>query len=324
MRYEGHELSKKFPASDVADDVVIDADDIVILEGARLERGVQIAARTVRIGWGTRLERGTEVRGIGEMMDEFSVGDQSFIGYSNRILAPRFSMGDYSQLHNSGLHSGYRALTLGHNCWIGQNTILNCTERLNIGNNVRIGTQSQLWTHVASGELLEGCTLFGSTPLTLEDNVWIVGGAVVSPGLTLGRNSIIMTGAVVTRSTEPFHTYAGVPAKDVTGKLSFWREVDMTEKLAMARRFADEFLASMPQHAGKIHVVEDLNVHGLKQGGEIVITSGFQQWATACSAGISVFDLSSKQYLKRRTPIEAEWMKFITSYRARFVPLAST
>ena len=253
-------------------------------------------------------------------MERFALGDQSLIGHGSQILSPNFSMGDYCQLHNQGLHSGYRPLSIGHNCWIGQNSILNCTERLTIGNNVRIGTQSQLWTHVASGELLEGCTLFGETPLTLEDNVWIVGGAVISPGLTLRRNSIIMTGSVLTKSTEPFHTYAGVPAKDVTDKLNFWKDVSAVEKLEMMRHFVSEFQLLDQEMGSRVRIAKNAqDVRG--EPGDVVIAGQVDDWDVARADGVSLFDLRTKCYLKQRSPAETAWIRFTVGYRARFLPL---
>src|SRR5437868_1018949 len=244
----------EFVGVEMAADAVIEAEEAIIGAGTRIGPGVRIVARNAQIGSGSQIEQGTSVRGLGAPMDRFVVGDQALIGFETQILSPDFVMGDYSQLHNSGLHSGYRPLSIGHNCWVGQNSILNCTERLSIGNNVRIGTQSQLWTHVASGELLEGCTLFGESPLTLEDNVWVVGGAVISPGLMVARNSIIMTGSVLTKSTEPFHTYAGVPARDVTDKLSFWKPQTLEDKVERMRGYIIEFSAEFPQYDDRVRL----------------------------------------------------------------------
>lgn len=305
-------------AADLFPDAEIVADEVVIGEGAVIAPGVRIDARSVHIGAGARIERGTVVRGLGDRMAEFRLGDESFLGFASQILAPVFSMGDYSQLHNSGLHTGYKPLTIGHNCWIGQSSILNCTERLTIGNNVRIGTQSQLWTHVASGELLEGCTLYGENPLTLEDNVWIVGGGVISPGLTLGRNSIIMTGSVLTKSTEPFHTYAGVPAKDVTEKLHFWKPVTIQSKVEAMQGFLREFREAQPEHAARVFLQDDLKG---RTRGDVVITAGEADWAGAREAGISLLDLATKNYLKQRSAAEIALLRFLVGYRARFLPL---
>lgn len=319
------------PDATVGKNAVIRAERFVTTGRFSLGDDVSITARVVVLGDGARIERGTTVRGLGKPMDNFRMGDESFIGFASQILCPSFEMGDYSQLHNTALASGYQPLTMGHNCWIGQNTILNCTERLSMGNNVRIGTQSQLWTHVASGELLEGCTLFGSKPLVLEDNVWIVGGAVISPGLVLKRNAVIMVGSVMTRSAEAFHTYAGVPAADVTAKINAWKPVTAQEKWDMLRGYGQEFLETEPRFGGVIGfydlaLPEDRACFERVQGDPaqlVVLRSGdLASLATASACKASVFDLETKQYIKRRSEIERAWIKFLVGYRARFIPRA--
>lgn len=309
-----------FPGAAIDADASIEGERVSVGAGVRIDAGVRIEAREIEIGPGAVIERGTIVRGLGATMERFTLGDRAFLGFENQILAPEFAMGDYGQIHNGGLHSGYKPLTLGHNNWVGQSAILNCTERLTIGENVRIGTGSQLWTHVASGELLEGCTLYGENPLTLEDNVWIVGGAVISPGLTLGRNAIIMTGSVLTKSAEPFHTYAGVPAKDVTDKLNFWRPMALTDKLAAVRGYVEEFRKADPGNGARVALVETAG--DLDAGeGDVVIAGAVHDWSAARSAGVSLFDLTTKKYLKQRSEAEIAWIRFTVGFRARFVPL---
>lgn len=309
------------PQANIAPDAVIVGDDVDIGAGAVIESGVSIRCKRIRIGSGARVERGTTIRALGDTMEHFELGDEAFIGFENQILAPEFVMRDYSQLHNSGLHSGYRPLSIGYNCWIGQSSILNCTQDLTLGNNVRIGTQSQLWTHVASGELLEGCTLFGENPLVLEDNVWIVGGAVISPGLHLARNSIVMTGSVLTKSTEAYHTYAGVPAKDVTDKLSFWKPLSDDEKWEMLLGFVEEFRSSNAAAGASLVTTSRYPDPALRaETGDVVIAREVTDWAAAEAAGLSLFDLSTKTYLKQRAPAEVAWVRFTNGYRARFIP----
>lgn len=303
--------------------VSIKAETITIFEGVHIEDNVIIEAEEVIIGHDAVIEKDTVIKGLGKPMAMFKIGDNTFIGFSNRILVPYFEMLDYSQLHNSGLHSGYEPLTVGYNCWIGQNTILNAAERLQIGNNVRIGTQSQLWTHVASGELLEGCTLFGKKPLILKDNVWIVGGAVISPGLVLEENSIIMTGAVLTKSTQPFSTFAGVPASDVTSKLNFWKEISLDEKFILLKTFVDEFIEEYPFYRDMIAFKDMLNARETIriQDGSLLFSKQVHSLNDFKNHNVSIFDLTTKRYTKKRSEIEIAWMKFAIGYRARFIPI---
>jgi hypothetical protein len=196
---------------------------------------------------------------------------------------------------------------------------LNSTESLQIGNNVRIGTYSQLWTHVASGELLEGCTLFGSSPLILKDNVWIVGGAVISPGLVLEESSIIMTGSVLTKSTLPKHTYAGIPARDVTDKLNFWKNISIDEKKVKLESFIEEFFSKFPEYRERVYCSNRVEDFSGKYECLIFLGAEFDVNKTVDSSN-TYFNLISKKYTKRRSKIEIDWINFANGFRARFTP----
>jgi acetyltransferase-like isoleucine patch superfamily enzyme len=52
----------------------------------------------------------------------------------------------------------------------------------------------------------------------IKDHVWIGSHAVILPGVTLGRSSVIAAGAVVTHDVPPYAVVAGVPAKIVRFK----------------------------------------------------------------------------------------------------------
>lgn len=52
-------------------------------------------------------------------------------------------------------------------------------------------------------------------PIVIERNAWIGAGATILPGVTIGENSIVAAGAVVSRDVPPNSIVAGVPAKVV-------------------------------------------------------------------------------------------------------------
>ena len=52
-----------------------------------------------------------------------------------------------------------------------------------------------------------------ASPITVKDGSWICSGATICGGVTVGENSIIAAGAVVTRDVPPNSIAAGVPAK---------------------------------------------------------------------------------------------------------------
>jgi acetyltransferase-like isoleucine patch superfamily enzyme len=52
-------------------------------------------------------------------------------------------------------------------------------------------------------------------PIVIERNVWIAAGATILGGVTVGENSVVGAGAVVTRNVPPNSFVAGVPARVV-------------------------------------------------------------------------------------------------------------
>ena len=50
-------------------------------------------------------------------------------------------------------------------------------------------------------------------PVTIGKEVWIGTGAIILPGVSIGDNSIVAAGAVVTHDVKPYQVVGGVPAK---------------------------------------------------------------------------------------------------------------
>lgn len=108
----------------------------------------------------------------------------------------------------------------GQNITIGDHVYLNtlCTildcNRVHIGNHVMIGPHVQIYTpaHDLQAEArIQGWEV--AKPIVIEDNVWIGGGAILLPGVTIGRNAVVGAGAVVTRNVPANTVVAGNPAR---------------------------------------------------------------------------------------------------------------
>jgi acetyltransferase-like isoleucine patch superfamily enzyme len=69
-----------------------------------------------------------------------------------------------------------------------------------IGDDVRIGPYVQLLTatHPLDPQMRRE-QWESAAPVTIEDNVWLGGGAIVCPGVTIGANTVVGAGSVVTR-----------------------------------------------------------------------------------------------------------------------------
>jgi acetyltransferase-like isoleucine patch superfamily enzyme len=54
-----------------------------------------------------------------------------------------------------------------------------------------------------------------TNPVIIEDDVWIGANAVVLPGVTIGKHSVVAAVAVVTKDVEEGSLVAGMPAKPI-------------------------------------------------------------------------------------------------------------
>ncbi|MFG1953879.1 sugar O-acetyltransferase [Micromonospora sp. NPDC048830] len=83
-----------------------------------------------------------------------------------------------------------------------------------IGEDVLLGPNVQLLTptHPVDPEPRRA-KWEAALPITIGDNVWIGGMAVICPGVTIGDNSVVGAGAVVTRDVPADVVVAGNPAR---------------------------------------------------------------------------------------------------------------
>ena len=258
-----------------------------------------ISAKKVSLGRNVHVEEGATIGAIGGAAEEVELGDNVFIGKDCTILTPIFALGDYGTIHRQCRISGYNPCRIGHNFWIDQNCILNCTDDLTIGNNVGVGAYSQLWTHIKFGDVMEGCRFNSTKPMVIDDDVWFVGHCIVSP-VHAERRSMAMVGSVVTRDMKENHIYGGSPAVDLTEKIGPQFEMrTIDQKMDWMKTRLEEFKMQNPKAAERIKLVD--------------VIAGKQDPTT------SVFEVSTRTYLKRQTDEEAAFMKFLLPL-AKFVP----
>lgn len=112
----------------------------------------------------------------------------------------------------------------GNNCEVNMNCTFLDDNRIVIGDNALIAPNVQIYTafHPTNaadrfgGPKADGAFAFCKTqtaPVIIGKNVWIGGGAILMPGVTIGDNVVIGAGSVVTRDI-PANTIAcGVPCR---------------------------------------------------------------------------------------------------------------
>lgn len=104
--------------------------------------------------------------------------------------------------------------TIGNNFYANFDCVFLDVAPIVIGENVMFGPKVNLLTpgHPIDAVIRNSGLEFGKK-ITIGDNVWIGGNAVVNPGVTIGNNTIIGSGSVVTKDIPDNVIAAGNPCK---------------------------------------------------------------------------------------------------------------
>jgi len=107
-------------------------------------------------------------------------------------------------------------MRVGKNCSIQPGVVFDYSHcwLIKIGNNVTIAPYAYLLAHDASTKNINNYTKIGN--ITIEDNVFIGARALIMPGVTIGKNSIVAAGSIVTKSIPEGTIVAGNPAKIIS------------------------------------------------------------------------------------------------------------
>ncbi|HTF71745.1 MAG TPA: sugar O-acetyltransferase [Edaphobacter sp.] len=109
--------------------------------------------------------------------------------------------------------AGGNEIRVGQNVFVNQNCTFYDLGGLDIADDVMIGPNVSL---ITTGHPLEPSQRRAITigkPIVIERNVWIAAGATIIGGVTVGENSVVAAGSVVTRDVPPNTLVGGNPAR---------------------------------------------------------------------------------------------------------------
>lgn len=108
---------------------------------------------------------------------------------------------------------GYN-IHLGENFYANFDCIMLDVCEIKIGKNAMLAPNVQIYTayHPIDPKLRISGIEYGS-PVTIGDNVWIGGGAIINPGVNIGDNVVIGSGSVVTKDIPSNCVAVGNPCK---------------------------------------------------------------------------------------------------------------
>jgi acetyltransferase-like isoleucine patch superfamily enzyme len=125
-------------------------------------------------------------------------------------------------MHNAVLHVynfrdlPHAGITIGARSLIGEGCVLRGQGGITIGDDVYLAPLVQVLAVDHVYDDLD--TPISQQPIvtrgiTIDDDVWIGGGAIILDGVQIGRHSVVAAGAVVTRDVPAYTVVGGVPAR---------------------------------------------------------------------------------------------------------------
>jgi maltose O-acetyltransferase len=110
-------------------------------------------------------------------------------------------------------------ITLGERVFLNFNCVILDVVHVTIGDGTEIGPAVQIYAadHPRDPAVRRSGLEFGR-PVRIGRNVWIGGGAIILPGITIGDDAVVGAGSVVTRDVPAGATVAGNPARSLVQK----------------------------------------------------------------------------------------------------------
>lgn len=127
-------------------------------------------------------------------------------------------LGDYVRIakHGSVFGGPNNLLHIGAHSYIGMNAIIEgFNEKITIGAYVSIAPNVYIMSGSGpnASEAMQEIFPIVKAPVTIGDHTWIGAGAVIMPGVTLGRFCAVGVNSYVTQSFPDFSVIGGTPAR---------------------------------------------------------------------------------------------------------------
>ncbi len=110
-----------------------------------------------------------------------------------------------------------RGVKMGRDCFVDPSAILETAypENIRLGDDVRVTAGAVIMTHIKAPQYLRATGIMPMVlkPVILDDHCFIGVNAVVMPGVTVGKASVVASGSVVVADVPAYTLVSGNPAK---------------------------------------------------------------------------------------------------------------
>lgn len=142
-----------------------------------------------------------------KLLKEYNQLDYRQLQERNKILDKLLAQNSKGVWIEAPFYCEYgQNISIGENTFINSNCIFSDNNKISIGNNVLIAPQVQIYTaehptesHKRIVKDSDGTRYITSAkPVSIGDNVWIGGGTIILPGISIGCNTTVGAGSLVT------------------------------------------------------------------------------------------------------------------------------
>jgi acetyltransferase-like isoleucine patch superfamily enzyme len=157
-------------------------------------------------------------KGFNKLLWEWFKYSSSFVGFGMRLAIAKNlakKIGNYAVFDPDVTIRGWENLEIGEEVYFNKSCYVNAEGGMKIGSYTMIAYYAKLITdshNFSDKKKPMAHQGVSHKAIIIEDDVWIGAGAVVTSGRTLKKGCIIGANAVVTKDTEPYGIYGGVPA----------------------------------------------------------------------------------------------------------------
>jgi acetyltransferase-like isoleucine patch superfamily enzyme len=110
-----------------------------------------------------------------------------------------------------------RGVTIGKNVFIGTDVLLDpafphlitIEDHASLAGRISVIAHSDPPLPLRNGNLVKTKI----APILIQSGAWITVGVIILPGVTIGTNSVVAAGSVVTKDVPPFTMVSGIPAR---------------------------------------------------------------------------------------------------------------
>ncbi len=172
-----------------------------------------IKAKHVDIHPSVKIGKNVNIKCESIKLGEFCIiGDNVTIECRNFEAHSWLFMWHGVEVGRGGCNGPNSNVKIGKGVGIFENTVINPSESVEIGDNCGIGADVMIWTHGAWLDITQGFPSdFG--PVKIGDNVWLPARSIVLPNVTIGNDVVIGTNSLVNKSLPSGCLAAGLPCK---------------------------------------------------------------------------------------------------------------